>query len=167
MENYPKFWRKAIKGSVGGRKLNKKGDIEEFLLKGDPTDPEGDIDAVTIELYDEEDEKYFKKGNKSAIKQGYLIEISEHTLELDETNAVSDGYLKDLLKRPLSKMKPAVEKFTSPVPVHRLLQLAEVADKPINTINYLKGVIANLEGGSNIPQGAEFDGNVKVQTTSV
>ena len=30
MEEFPKFWRKAIKGSVGGRFMNKKGDPEEL-----------------------------------------------------------------------------------------------------------------------------------------
>lgn len=164
MENYPKFWRKAIKGSVGGRTLNKRGDIEEFLLKGDPTDPDSDIDEMTLELFDVDGEKFFKKSNKSAVKQGYLIEIAEHTLFLDESNAVSDGYLKDLLKKSFSKMKPDVEKFTSSVPVHRLLEFAEAYNKPIKTIQYLRGVIAKLEGSTNILQGASIDGSVKVST---
>lgn len=143
---YPKFWRKAIKGSVGGRILNKRGDPEEFLLKGDPSSPNADVDAMVIELANEDAEKYFKKSNKSAIVQGYLIEVSEHTLSLDETNAVSDGYLRDLLKKPLSKMSPRVDKFTSPIPVIRLLEVAQQENKPIKTIEYLKSVISKLEG---------------------
>lgn len=161
MEEYPKFWQKAIKGCVGGRMLNKKGEASEFLLKGDPTDPNVDIDMMTVELYDIDAEKFFKKSNKPAIKQGYLIEIAEYELTLDETNAVSDGYLKDLLKKPLSKMKPRVDKFTSSVPIYRLLEFAELENKPINTIEYLRSVIVKLEGAS-IPQGANIRGvNVK------
>jgi len=162
-DSYPKFWRKAIRGSVGGRILNKKGDPEEFLLKGDPNDPNADVDAMTIELTDGEAEKYFKKNNKSAIVQGYLIEISEHTLSLDETNAVSDGYLRDLLKKPLSKMKPRVDKFTSPVPVIRLLEIAQEENKQVRTIDYLKEVITKLEGSPTSPSKAEI-GGVQVQT---
>ena len=166
MENYPKFWRKAIKGVVGGRVLNKKGDEAEFLLKGNPGDPDADLDAMVVEIYDEEADKYFKKRNKQAVKQGYLIEIADHTISLDESNAVSDGYLKDLLKKPLSKMKPRVDKFTSSVPVYRLLELAEVDNKPIKTIEYLRNVFSKLEDSRFIPQKADIDG-VKVTTTNV
>lgn len=163
MENYPKYWRKAIKGSVGGRKLNKKGDQEEFLLKGNPTNSKADLDAMTVEINDEEAEKFFKKNNKSAIVKGYLIEVSEHSLSLDETNAVGDGYLRDLLKKPLSKMKPRVEKFTSPIPVSRLLEIAQEENKPIKTIEYLKGVISKLEGSQSGVNSAEI-GGVQVKT---
>ena len=162
-DEYPKFWRKAIKGSVGGRMLNKKGDPEEFLLKGDPSDPSSNADDMTVEILDVDAEKYFKKRNKAAIVQGYLVEISDHTISLDETNAVSDGYLKDLLKKPLSRMKTRVSKFTSPVPVIRLLELAQQENKPIRTIEYLKGVITQLEGTSTTPSSADI-GGVQVKT---
>lgn len=162
---YPKFWRKAIRGSVGGRILNKRELEEEFLLKGDPHDEKTDPDDITLEIFDPEAEKFFKKKNKTAIKQGYLIEISDHVLTLDNTNNVGDGELKDLLKKPLSKMRPRVEKFTSSVPVTRLLELAIRENQPVKTIEYLKGVITKLEGGHGFPRGAEIDG-VKVTTTS-
>jgi hypothetical protein len=160
MEEYPKFWKKAIKGSVGGRVLNKKGDPEEFLLKGDPNNPEADI---TVEVRDEEAEKYFKRSNRAAISQGYLIEISENVLSLDETNAVSDGYLRDLLKKPLSKMRVRVDKFTSPIPVIRLLEFAEEDNKPVRTIDYLKNIITKLEGSPSTPNKAEI-GGVQLKT---
>jgi len=163
MEEYPKFWKKAIKGSVGGRTLNKKGDPEEFLLKGDPTNPKADVDAMVLEIKDAEAEKYFKKNNKPAIIQGYLIEVTDHTLSLDETNAVSDGYLHDLLKKPLSRMKVRVNQFTSPIPVARLLEMAREANKPIGTIDYLSGVIKKLEGTSYNVSSAEISG-VKLKT---
>jgi hypothetical protein len=163
MENYPKYWKKAIKGSVGGRKLNKKGDPEEFLLKGDPTNPKADKDGMTLEIDNAEAEKYFKKNNKSAIVQGYLIEISEHTLSLDETNAVSDGYLRDLLKSPISKMRVRVDKFTSPIPVLRLLEFAREENKPIKTIEYLSSVAKRLDNTSVGVVSAEI-GDVKVKT---
>lgn len=164
METYPKYWRKAIKGSVGGRTLNKKGDPTEFLLKGDPSNPDADLDAMAVEIYDEDGENFFKRSNKAAIKNGYLIEISDYTLTLDEINAVSDGYLKDLLKKPLSKMRNRVLEFTSVVPVARLLEFAETENKPLKTIEFLRAVVERLEGKSNIV-GAEM-GDVKVQTTS-
>lgn len=158
MENYPKFWKKAIKGSVGGRMLNKRGDQEEFLLKGDPTDSDADVDSMVVELFDDEGEKYFKKRNKSAVVLGYLIEIGEHTLELDEINAVTDGYLKDLLKKPLSRMRTGVDRFTSPIPVNRLLGFAKEENKPIRTIEYLKSTLEKLETPSTNVKRADIDG---------
>jgi len=158
MSEYPKFWKKAIKGSVGGRMINNRGEYEEFLLKGDPSDPKADVDAMIVEVFDEESEKYFKKTNKATVVNGYLVEIGEHNIFLDEINAVTDGYLRDLLKKPLSKMKPRVEKFTSPVPVSRLLEFAQEENKPVRTVEYLKSVIANLEGPSPGYKKANIDG---------
>lgn len=155
---FPKFWKKAIKGCVGGRVLNKRGDEDEFLLKGDPNDPKADTDSMVVEIFDEEAEKYFKRTNKATIVNGYLIEIGEHTMELDEINAVSDGFLRDLLKKPLSKMRPRVDKFTSPVPVSRLLELAQSENKPIKTIDYLKEVITKLEAPNTAKNKADIDG---------
>ncbi|MFA7101449.1 MAG: hypothetical protein WC196_06975, partial [Bacilli bacterium] len=118
-EKYPKVFKKAIKGSVGGRYINSRGEYDEFLLMGDPATAE--IEKVTVEVYDKEAEKYFIKNNKAAVVNGYLIEITEgYEMTLDEINAVSDGYLKDLLKQPFMRMKKRVEEFTSPVPVSRL-----------------------------------------------
>lgn len=156
--SYPKFWKKAIRGAVGGRMINKRGDEDEFLLKGDPTNPDADVDAMVVEIFDEDAEKYFKKTNKSTIVNGYLIEIGDHSISLDEINAVSDGYLKDLLKRPPSKMRPRVDKFTSPIPVQRLLELAEAENKPVKTIEYLKDTISKLESPQTSFKKADIDG---------
>jgi hypothetical protein len=135
---YPKYYRKAIKGSVGGRILDKKGNEAEFLLKGDPYDENTDLDNLTVEIIDADSEKYFRKANKPAIVNGYLIQVSDYELTLDEVNAVSDGYLKDLLKESFTKMKKRVEEFTSPVPVNRLLVFAKADNKPVKTISYLE-----------------------------
>jgi hypothetical protein len=161
---FPKFWKKAIKGNVGGRTLNKKGGETEFVLKGDPSDPSADKDNLTVEIFDADAEKYFKRYNKSAIRNGYIIAIGDHVIELDESNAVGDGYLKDLLKQPFTKMKKRVDEFTSSIPVHRLLEFAETDNKPIKTVNYLRDVIKKLEGsGTKIPDTIQ-GGGVKVTT---
>jgi len=146
---FPKFFRKAIKGSVGGRILNKKGDIAEFLLRGDPK--EVDPDEITVEINSDEELKYFLKNNKAAISNGYLIEVSDHEFVLDEVNAVSDGQLKDMLKLSLSRMKTKVEKFTSPVPVQRLLDFAESENKPTKTVEYLKSILNNFSQPTKLP----------------
>lgn len=141
---YPKMYRKAIKGSVGGRKLNLRGQEEDFLLVGDPakTDPM----LITLEINSEEEEKFFIKNNKPALVNGYLIEVSEGTATIfDSTNAVSDGVLRDILKMPYTKMKKSIETFTSPVPLTRLLEIANADNKPIKTIDLIKARLSILK----------------------
>jgi hypothetical protein len=147
---FPKFYKKAIKGGVGGRVLNNKGDVTEFLLRGDPE--KVDVDEITLEISNQDMLKHFLKANKAAIVRGYLIEVSDHEFILDEVNAVTDGQLKDMLKLSLSKMKPKVEKFTSPVPVQRLLDFAKSENKPVKTIEYLEGILKRFNVSTKLPE---------------
>jgi hypothetical protein len=157
-EKYPKVFKKAIKGSVGGRYINSRGEYDEFLLMGDPAT--ADVEKVTVEVYNKEAEKYFVKNNKSAIVNGYLIEITEgYEMTLDEINAVSDGYLKDLLKQPFMRMKKRVEEFTSPVPVNRLLTFA----KTEKTVEFLQEALRKFDSKP-IPSVTQI-GDVKVGGT--
>ena len=159
---YPMVYKKAIKGSVGGRMLNKKGDMEEFLLKGDPSSNDS-VEDMIVEVHDEDAEKFFKRANKVAIAHGYVIKVGDYTMTLDESNAVSDGYLKDLLKQPFAKMKKRVEEFTSPIPINRLLEFASQENKPVKTVEYIKSAISKLEGGDAKHIGIN-DGAIKVQS---
>ncbi len=157
---YPKFFRKAIRGNVGGTKLNKRGDPEDFLLKGDPNSSLTDQDDITLEINSEEDEKYLIKKNKSTIVKGYLVEVGDYQLSLDTTNSVTDGYLKDLLKKPFGAMRKRVDAFTSPVPLYRLLEYAVKDNKPIKTVEYIKTKLHEVEGVSVIPLRTEGESGV-------
>ena len=159
-KKYPRIFKKAIKGAVGGTFINTRGDVAEFLLKGDPNTK--DIEQIVVEVPDEVAEKYFIKNNKTAILNGYLVEISEgYEMSLDEVNAVSDGMLKDLLKQPYMRMKKRVEEFTSPVPVDRLLAFALEANKPFKTIEFLKASLNKFNEIGRVPNVAEI-GGVKI-----
>ena len=159
-KKYPRVFKKAIKGSVGGRFINSRGELDEFLLKGDPQTM--DIEQISVEVHDAEAEKYFIKHNKSAIVNGYLVEITDgYEMTLDEVNAVGDGFLKDLLRQPYMKMKKRVEEFTSPVPVDRLLAFALEENKPFKTIEFLKASLSKFSERGGIPNVAEI-GGVKI-----
>jgi len=159
-KKYPRIFKKAIKGSVGGTFINTRGEVEEFLLKGDPNTK--DVEQITVEVQDAEAEKFFIKNNKIAIVNGYLVEVTEgYEMTLDEVNAVSDGFLKDLLRSPYAKMKKRVEEFTSPVPVDRLLTFALEANKPFKTIEFLKASLNKFNERGGVPNVAEI-GGVKI-----
>jgi len=162
-KKYPRVFKKAIKGSVGGRFINDRGKEDEFLLKGDPQS--ADIELITVEVKTADDEKYFMRNNKKALIQGYLIEITEgYEITFDEVNSVSDGYLKDLLKVPFASMKKRVDEFTSPIPVDRLLVYALDMNKPVKTIEFLRGALAKLTNRT-VPSTGEIDG-IKIGGTA-
>ena len=159
-KTYPRIFKKAIKGTVGGTFINARGNVEEFLLIGDPNTK--NIEQIVVEVHDEEAEKFFIKNNKPAIVNGYLVEITEgYEMTLDEVNAVSDGYLKDLLKQPFMKMKKRVGEFTSPVPVDRLVTFALSENKPFKTVEFLKASLNKFNERSRVPNVAEI-GGVKI-----
>lgn len=148
-KKYPIRFKKAIKGSVGGRCINSHGDYDEFLLTGDPVS--GDIDKTSVEVYDAVAEKYFVRQNKGAIINGFLIEVSgSEEMHLDVNNSVSDGFLRDLLKQPFMKMKKRVLEFTSAIPVVRLIEFAKQENKPVKTIEFLNSVKKSIDGGESI-----------------
>jgi hypothetical protein len=140
-----KTYKKAIRGKVAGRTINRKGDDAEFILVGDPRNPEDDPDLMVIEVYTEDDDVLFRRYNKVAIDRGYLIEEA-HDFSYDSVNSVSDGQLKDMLKesKNLVSLRKKVEKFTSDVPVRRLLEFAMEEDRTVKTIEYLKDKIIEL-----------------------
>ena len=159
-KQYPRVFKKAIKGSVGGRFINSRGEYDEFLLIGDPA--KADIENVSVEIVDEEAEKYFLKNNKLTITNGYLVEITDGTeIVLDEVNAVNDSFLKDLLKQPYKRMEKRVNQFTSPVPVSRLLALAREENRPVKTIEFLQNALNKLDNGNPLPNIASI-GDVKI-----
>lgn len=147
--DYPKIYKKSIKGVVGGRNLVKRGGAyveETFVLKGDPATAE--LDKITVEIEDELSEKYFVKNNKKTIANGYLIETDESGGFVDRTNSASDGQLKDMLKEPFAKLKIRLNDFTSPVPLQRLLDIAIKDNKPIKTIEMIKKAKENIESAA-------------------
>ena len=164
MDTFPKFFKKAIKGNVGGLLLNKRGEVEEYLLKGDPTNPDADPDNMIVEIHNEDSEKFFIKSNKNALKNGYLVSINEYKITLDAVNAVTDGDLKDILKFPFAKMKKRVSEFTSPVPVQRLLEMAKDEDKSVKTINMIQTALENLDDTIEVPTSVVI-GDVRVGGT--
>lgn len=143
-EIFPKSYRKAIKGVVGGRKLSKDGREEEFVLPaGDPKSM--DQDSITIQVNTKEEEEYLKKMNKPAFVKGILISVKDYEMKLDVVNSVSDGELKDILKMPFRQMKKRVLDFTSTVPLSRLLEIARDVNKPIKTIQFIEDAMHELE----------------------
>jgi len=135
-------------------------------LKGDPTNPDADLDNMVVEIYNDDSEKFFVKKNKNALKNGYLVAIEDYKITLDAVNAVTDGDLKDMLKFPFAKMKKRISEFTSPVPVQRLLEMARAEDKSVKTISMIQDALNNLNETTEIPDSVTV-GDVRVGGTKM
>jgi len=151
------IYKKAIKGKVSGVTIDRRGETVEFLLVGNPSNPNDDVDEMVVELFSQEDEKWFKRRNKAALSEGYLIKIEGEIPDIDTVNAVSDGELKDLLRGSYKTMEKKVNEFTSSIPIRRLLEFAVEANKPVKTIQFLTEKISALEGDSSMPLRIQTD----------
>jgi hypothetical protein len=139
---YPKFFKKAIKGKVGGVLLNSRNEKEEFLLYGDPN---SGADSTMIEIPNKEAEKFFLKYNSKTVENGYLIAISDYSINVDTTNSISDGDLLDILKMSPLKLKTKLKDFTSIVPIKRILTFAKAGNKPVKTIGIIEERLKELD----------------------
>ena len=100
---------------MGGRYINKRGEYDEFLLRGNPFSKDIDLDEITIEVHDDDGLMYFKRSNKRLLSDGYIVEVATNELVIDDINSVSDGFLGDLLKEPYTKMKKRVFLLMLPI----------------------------------------------------
>jgi hypothetical protein len=135
---YPKFYKKAIRGNVSGRWLNPRGNEDEYLLKGDPSNPKDDIELQRIEILNAEAEKYFVRYNKEALIRGYLIPEGEPFEDASSVNAISDAEILEILKLTTPKLKARMELLTSPIPIQRLLDAAKDNNKPYKVVETIQ-----------------------------
>jgi len=137
---------KAIKGVVHINAINTfTGTPETITLKGDPVDPEVDIDDITIFLWTDFEYDFFRKANKTLLEEGILVPYTKEVVEEISVNEVSDEVLEEALRKKFFATQALLKKFTSPVPVRRMLYIAERINKPIGTINAIKTRLAELQ----------------------
>lgn len=145
-EPYAKY-RKAIMGKVSGLRLDPIRFIpSDFLLMGDPTDPNADPADFVIELWTEAEHKYFTRKNKALIEGGVLIPFEGEEVPLDTTNQISDDEIVEILTKPFMTLKWRLEKFTSSVPVRRILLKAKELDVTTGRYDAIKARLTKLEG---------------------
>ena len=93
---------------------------------------------MTVEVFDAKAEKFFLRYNKAAIELGYIVPTEKYTQDVGTINIITDVEINEILTFPFGKFKKRLEEFTSPIPVHRLLDAAKEANKPYNTIKFIE-----------------------------
>lgn len=140
-------YRKAIMGKVSGLRLDPIRFVPtDFLLVGDPTDPNADPADFIVEIWTEAEHKYFKRKNKTLIESGTLIPFEGEEVPLDTTNQITDEEITEILGKPFMALKWRLEKFTSSVPVRRILVKAKELDVTTGKFDAIKARLAELEG---------------------
>lgn len=134
------------------------GREETVILKGDVTDPKADKEGFTVSLYTDLDVEWFKRANRVAIERGSLVLDTTKAREAFLINSISDEEIERILSEPFFTLKSKLDKFTSPVPVDRILRKAKLMNKTIGTVNAIEKRLAEL-------QEAEFSGVVELDTT--
>ena len=132
-----KRYTKTILGIVGGRMLEhrSKGPVD-FLLRGDPeADDQFSYDDLVLEMYDEEEDKFFRRLNRSHLANGVLVEYSkENTTKEESVNAISITEIDSILEMKPVPLEKALAKFTSNIPLERILSRAQQQEKPSKII---------------------------------
>lgn len=141
-------YAKAIVGKLGVILFNPlTGTTEERILKGDPRDPSTNIDDITVKFWTNQALMFFKNMNRRSIEKGYLVPYNpdEVDSEFVSVNAVTDEEIRDILSQPYFTLDNKLKEFTSPVPVERILRIAEEMNRPIGTINRIKERLVELQ----------------------
>lgn len=117
----------------------------DIILKGDPADPEVDEEDIIIELWTDFEHEYFRRANKLQLDRGYIAPFTKEIKEEISVNEITDEELRDVLGKPYFAWKNQLDEFTSPIPVKRMLKIAEEMNRPIKTINTIKERLSNMQ----------------------
>lgn len=140
------YYIKACVARVGVHVINPmNGEPHEIILKGDITDPDVNVDEVTVALYTEPDREYFLRKNRPLIRQGLLVQYTPEFKEEMMVNAITDEEIKEALSKPFIATRNLLRKFTSPIPVERMLRHATLMDVSAGYISAIEERLAELQ----------------------
>jgi len=138
-------YKKAILARVLVRYLDPIRMVpSETILRGNPDDPDEE-ETWVIKVWSPAEDNYLRRFNKSHFKDGTLIPYTPEAIAAVSVNQVSDDEIELILQKPHFTLKNKLAEFTSPVPVRRFLLMAEKMNRPIGTINHIKGLLEKME----------------------
>jgi|WetSurMetagenome_2_1015567.scaffolds.fasta_scaffold04344_3 hypothetical protein len=88
---------------------------------------------------------YFERANKYHLAKGTLVPLIKREEVTISPNMVTDEELEAALNSKFFSVKNLLDKFTSPVPAERMLEMATKMNKSIGTINAIKAKVAELQ----------------------
>lgn len=117
----------------------------DYLLEGDPNDPDTDLDEITLEFYTEEEWVFFKKKNKALLEAGYLLEYEGDEPEIDTRNVLTDEEIDEVLGKPFLALRNLLIRVDSQVTMRRILDRALALDVSNKFAEAIRARLAELE----------------------
>ena len=134
----PKYVFECVVGhSISGLRLNPLNLSQriEFIVDGGSAL----LDERLIELYSEEEYRFFIKANARAIEEGALAPVGKKSRDVDVVNSIDDDEVERIaLLQTVKELEDALAVFTSPIPVQRILQRAEQLGRSKRFIDVMK-----------------------------
>ena len=137
---------KACRGRLAVQRIDPfTGREETLILKGDVTDPKADKEGYVVHLYTDLDAQWFKRANRTLIERGLIVPDTPKVREAFLVNSISDAEIEQILSEPFFSLKSKLDKFTSSVPVERILRKAKEMDKTVGFINAIEKRLSELQ----------------------
>ena len=136
---------KTIVGRLGLSMIDPlTGMPADIELSGDPNDNGTDIDDITVTLWSDFEFEFFRRANKALLQIGYLAPYTKEIVKEISVNEVEDSVLEEALGKPFFSVKALLDRFTAPMPVERMLKMAEEANKSSGTVDAIKKRLSEL-----------------------
>jgi hypothetical protein len=118
------------------------GTRKEIIVEGNP---QTERERCIHNCWSPFETAYFERENQYLILNGAVIRYGEGIETPVSPNMISDEDLQAALTKKFFAVQALLNQFTSPVPVQRMLLLAEEMNKPVGTINAIKERLAALQ----------------------
>ncbi len=114
----------------------------EIVLSGNPAQKPK---SCILDIWTPAEDIYMRRNNSIILNDGLIIEYAEDIDQAPSVNAVSDDEIRAALAGKYFNMRAMLDKFTSPIPVERMLALATEMDRPVKTIAAITEKLAELQ----------------------
>lgn len=93
-----------------------------------------DYDSEVLEVYSEEEDRLFRRLNRTHIENGLLVEYIDTLTDIDTSNELNDRELKTIAEmKNLMQFKKRAKEITSPHTLKRLLDMLNDRPKSFST----------------------------------
>ena len=145
-DNVSEYWIKAVRHHVAVEVVDPfEGQQVTRILKGDITIPDADLSDAIIPLYTRYDIQFFKMNNKTLIETGVIVPYTPEFREEQLINSITDEEIVEAIDKPFFAVKALLDRFTSPVPIERMLRKAKEHNKTVGVIAAMEERLSELQ----------------------
>lgn len=115
------------------------------IIEGDPRGK--NKESCIIDTWSEKEDVFFRRMNRAHFEKGNIIPYVRKAEEINDefVNDITDEMIDTLLGSRFLVLQNAVNKFTSPPPVFRILNRARELEKSEKIIKFLEGKLSELQ----------------------